>query len=65
MDRRCVDQENLLADVVNLLLRIITIALEVDLETDNSNTLSNSIKTLMYSSRSPLPSLLWENLLEK
>ena len=65
MDRRCVDQENLLADVVNLFLRIITIALEVDLETDNSNTLSNSIKTLMYSSRSPLPALLWENLLEK
>ena len=65
MDRRCVDQENLLADVVNLLLRIITIALEVDLKTDNSNSLSNSIKTLMYSSFSPLPALLWENLLEK
>ena len=39
MDRLYVDQENLLGDVVNLLLRIITIALEVDLETDNSNTL--------------------------
>ena len=65
MDRRCVDQENLLADVVNLFLKIITIALEVDLDTDNYSTLSNSIKTLFYSSRSPLPSLLWENPLEK
>ena len=65
MDRLYVDQENLLGDVVNLLLRIITIALEVDLETDNSNTLSNSIKTYMCSSRSPLPALLWENPLEK